>query len=481
MAHGKSRVAVDIGGTFTDICVLDETNGELRIGKTSSTPRDPIQGAFEALETVGVELKDVSLFSHGTTVATNALITRNLPRSAMVCTEGYRDVVEVRRSNKEDPWDTYKDVAPPYIRRRDRLTVSERIGYDGRVLKPLDEEQAREVAHILKKRDIKAVAVCFFNSFLNPVNENRMVEILNEEMPGVPVISSSGTLPEIFEHERFSTTMVNAILSPVVGDYVRRMGEKLKEGGYERDLLMLHTGGGVMTARGTEKFAGRLAGSGIAAGAIACRHLAIACGYQNAIGVDMGGTSTDISLVHNGDIRVTKDWHIEFGYPIRFPSIEVLTIGAGGGSLAWIDQAGSLHNGPQSAGSDPGPACYPNGGAKPTNTDANVVLGRLGTSLANGRVVLSQQKAANAIDEVIGKPLGLGTEDAAQAIVSVANANMSDAIRLISISRGYDPRDFVLVAMGGAGALHSVALAKDLAIPTVLVPPSPGVAAALGC
>ena len=218
-----------------------------------------------------------------------------------------------------------------------------------------------------------------------------------------------------------------------------------------------------------------------AAGAIACRHLATACGYQNAIGVDMGGTSTDISLVHDGDIRVTKDWHIEFGYPIRFPSIEVLTIGAGGGSLAWIDQAGSLHNGPQSAGSDPGPACYPNGGAKPTNTDANVVLGRLGTSLANGRVVLSQQKAANAIDEVIGKPLGLGTEDAAQAIVSVANANMSDAIRLISISRGYDPRDFVLVAMGGAGALHSVALAKDLAIPTVLVPPSPGVAAALGC
>lgn len=481
MAHKNSRIAVDIGGTFTDICVLDETTGELRIGKTSSTPSDPMQGALDALRVAGVELGDVSLFSHGTTVATNALITRNLPRSAMVCTEGYRDVVEIRRSNKEDPWDTYKDVAPPYIRRRDRLTVPERIGYDGSVLKPLDENAAREVARILKKRGVEAVAVCFFNSFLNPVHEDRMVEILAEELPGVAVVSSSGTLPEIFEHERFSTAMVNAILNPVAGNYVRRLSEKLKEGGYDRDLLMLHTGGGVMTANATEKFAGRLAGSGIAAGAIACRYLAANCGYRNAIGLDMGGTSTDLSLVHDGEIRVTKDWHIEFGYPIRFPSIEVLTIGAGGGSLAWIDETGSLHNGPQSAGSDPGPACYPEGGSKPTNTDANLVLGRLGTSLAGGQVTLSPEKAARAIDAVIGEPLGLSTDDAAQAIISVANANMSDAVRLISVSRGYDPRDFVLVAMGGAGALHCVALAKDLSIPTVLVPPSPGVAAALGC
>ncbi len=395
----KLRIAIDIGGTFTDICVLDETTGELRVAKTASTPADPMNGAMNALAVAHVDLEDVTLFSHGTTVATNALITRRLPPSAMVCTKGYRDVIEIRRSNKEELWDTFKDVAPPYIRRRDRLTVPERTDFDGKIVTPLDEEAAREVARILKRREVQAVAVCFMNSFINPTNELRMKEILEEELPDVAISASSETMPEIFEHERFSTTVVNAILSPVVGRYVARMSEELAQGGYANDLLMLHSGGGVMTAASTRHFAGRLAGSGIAAGAIASRHIAMLCGYENSIGLDMGGTSCDVSLVYGGKSRVTKDWHIEFGYPIRFPSIEVLTIGAGGGSLAWIDDVGSLRSGPQSAGADPGPACYGRGNTTPTTTDANLFLGRLGTELAGGQITLDTEAAAQAVIE----------------------------------------------------------------------------------
>ena len=477
----KLRVAVDIGGTFTDICILDEDSGALRVAKTASTPEDPLIGAMRGLDEAEVSLRDVTLFSHGTTVATNALITRRLPPAAMICTEGYRDVIEIRRSNKEDLWDTYNDVAQPYIRRRDRLTVRERIDHGGRVATPLDETDAREKARVLRKRGVEAVAVCFMNSFINPQHEARMKEILQEELPGVEITTSSETLPEIFEHERFSTTVVNAILSPVVGGYVKRMNDALQQGGYASDLLMLHSGGGVMTPATAGQFAGRLAGSGIAAGAIASRHIAMLCGYENSIGLDMGGTSCDVSLVFGGESRVTKDWHIEFGYPIRFPSIEVLTIGAGGGSLAWIDDAGSLHNGPQSAGADPGPACYGRGNTTPTNTDANLALGRLGTQLAGGQIVLDKAASEAAVRTGVAEPLGMDPVAAAKAIVSVANANMADAVRLISISRGYDPRDFALVAFGGAGALHGVALAKELSIPTVIVPPNPGVTSALGC
>lgn len=473
------RVAVDVGGTFTDICIMDETTGLIRIEKTASSP-DPIDGIMAGIGKAAIDLSKVALFSHGTTVATNALITRRLPRTAMVCTKGFRDVIEIRRANKEELWDAYKDVAKPYVPRRDRLTVLERVDAQGAIVTPLDEAGAREVARILKRRNVAAVAVCFMNAYVNGANERRMKQILEEEMPGVPVSTSSGVLPEIFEHERFSTTVVNAALSPVLVNYTARLGERLKQEGYTRDLLLLHTGGGVMTPASVKDFAARLAGSGIAAGAIASRYIAMLCGFQNSIGLDMGGTSTDVSLTYEGQSRVTKDWHIEFGYPIRFSSIEVLTIGAGGGSLAWTDEAGSLRNGPQSAGASPGPACYGNGNRQATNTDANVVLGRLGTSLAGGKIMLDPALAAAAVDEVAAS-FGLTREAAADAIIRVANANMSDAVRLISISRGYDPRDFALVAFGGAGALHGAAIAKDLSIPAVIVPPNPGVTSALGC
>ena len=473
------RVAVDVGGTFTDICIMDEDTGLIRIEKIASSA-DPIDGIMAGVEKAAIDLDKVALFSHGTTVATNALITRRLPRTAMVCTQGFRDVIEIRRANKEELWDAYKDVVKPYVPRRDRLCVPERVDAGGKIVTPLDEAAAREVARILKRREVAAVAVCFMNAYMNGANERRMKAILEEAMPGVPVSASSDVLPEIFEHERFSTTVVNAALSPVVVDYTTRLGDRLRRDGYSRDLLLLHTGGGVMTPASVKDFAARLAGSGIAAGAIASRHIAMLCGFKNSIGFDMGGTSTDVSLAYEGELRVTKDWHIEFGYPIRFASIEVMTIGAGGGSLAWTDEAGSLRNGPQSAGAHPGPACYGQGNRQATNTDANVVLGRLGSSLAGGTVTLDPTLAAEAVDAV-AKTFDLTRHAAADAIIRVANANMSDAVRLISISRGYDPRDFALVAFGGAGALHGAAIAKELAIPTVIVPPNPGVTSALGC
>ena len=474
------RVAVDVGGTFTDICVLDEADGAIEVGKVPSTA-DPIDAVVSGVVDAGVELRDVVVFSHGTTVATNALITRNLPPAAMVTTRNFRDVIEIRRGTKPDLWDAYADVAPPYIRRRDRFEVTERIDHVGEIITPLDEDEARQVAAVLRRRGTQTVAVCFVNAHANPAHEARMREILEAELPGVAVSTSAEVLPEIFEHERFSTTVANAVLSPLISGYVNRLQDRLGREGYSGDVLLLHSGGGVMTPKLAERYAVRLAASGIAAGAIASRHIATLCGFPNAIGFDMGGTSTDVSLVYQGEERVSKEWFVEYGYPICFPSIEVLTIGAGGGSFAWIDEAGSLRNGPQSAGADPGPACYGRGNDRPTNTDANLVLGRLGEELIGGAMALDRAAAERAIAEHVAEPLGLDLVEAADAVIRVANANMADAMRLISIRRGYDPREFCIVAFGGAGPLHGAALADELSIPTVLVPPSPGITSALGC
>jgi N-methylhydantoinase A len=476
----RDIVAVDVGGTFTDICVLDAETGELRVAKVPSTA-DPIDGVMAGVRHAGIDLSQVALFSHGTTVATNALITRRFPPAAMVTTRGFRDVLEIRRGTKDDLWDAYKDVAPAPIKRRHRFEVTERIDYAGNVLEPLDEAGAREVARLLRRHEVETVAVCFINSYANPEHERRMREILEEELPGVLISTSGEVAPEPFEHERFSTTVANAVLQPLVGRYVKKLDEELKAGGYDGDLVILHSGGGVMTPETADKYAVRLAASGIAAGAIASRHIAGLCGFENAIGFDMGGTSTDISLVYQGEERITNEWSVQYGYPIRFPSIEVLTIGAGGGSLAWIDDAGSLRNGPQSAGAEPGPACYGHGGSQPTNTDANVVLGRLGDELIDGAMQLDGDAAASALGTTVADPMGLELTAAAKAVLAVANANMADAIRLISVRRGYDPREFALVCFGGAGPLHGVELARELAIPTVLVPQNPGTTSALGC
>ena len=476
----KVRVAVDIGGTFTDICILDEQTNEIRIAKVPSS-KDPIDAAIEGIDKANIDLSDVSLFSHGTTVATNALIERNLPHAAMIVTEGFRDVIEIGNSTKEDLWDAYQDSPPPYIRRRDRLPIKERTTSAGIVELEIDEAEAVALAKKLRKRKYQAIAICFMNSFANNANELALKTILERELPDVAISTSAEVLPEMFEHDRFSTAVVNAVLRPVVGEYALRLQERLHQGGYDSDVLLLHSGGGVMTPKTVDTQAARLASSGIAAGAIANRYLGNLCGFPNSIGFDMGGTSTDVSLSFDNEMTTTRDWYIEYGHPICFPSIDIKTIGAGGGSIAWIDEAGSLRNGPQSAGSIPGPACYGRGGENPTNTDANLVLGRLGGDLVGGDLGLDFELARKAIEQKIAIPLGMDVESAAKAIISVANANMADAIRLVSIMRGHDPRDFALVAFGGAGALHGAALAKDLSIPAVIVPPHPGVTSAMGC
>lgn len=473
------HLATDVGGTFTDVCVFDEEDGTTRVAKVPST-EDPIDAVFDGIEEVGVSLEEVGLFSHGTTVATNALITRSFPRAAMVTTRGFRDVIEIRRGTRQDLWDAYKDVAPPYIRRRDRFELTERTDYAGNELEPVDEDEVRYLAHLIRRREIETVAVCLVNAHANPEHERRVKKLLQEELPDAAVTISSEVLPEIFEHERFSTTVANAVLAPLIGRYTRTLAERMRKGGYESDVLLLHSGGGVMTADVAENVAARMASSGLAAGAIAGGHAAKLAGYQNAVNLDMGGTSADISLLINGETSITTDWYVEYGYPIRFPSVEVMTIGSGGGSIAWIDTAGSLRNGPQSAGSEPGPASYGRGGEEPTNTDANLVLGRLGEELIGGSMTLDRAKAEEAIARV-GEPLNLDATEAAKAIIEVANANLADAIRVALIRRGHDPRDFVLTAFGGAGPLHGAELARELSIPAVLVPPNPGIHSALGC
>ncbi|QED47799.1 hydantoinase/oxoprolinase family protein [Cytobacillus dafuensis] len=476
----QSRLAIDVGGTFTDVFIFDESTGEIFVTKTSSTPSNPERGILDGIEKAQLKGENIKMFSHGTTVGTNALIERKLPKTALITTKGFRDVPEIRRGTKLDLWDAYKDTAKPYIQRRDRFEVNERIDYNGNVLINIDEEEVRQLARKLNKRGTESIAVCFMNAYVNGENEKRVKEILQEELPDVYVCISNEVLPEIFEHERMSTTIINAVLGPIISKYIYTLEGEMEQKGYNDDILVLHSGGGVMTSGTVPRFAARVASSGIAAGAIASKHIAKLCGFNNAIGLDMGGTSTDISLMYDGDIRITKDWYIEYGYPIGFPSIEILTIGAGGGSLAWKDDGGSLRNGPQSAGATPGPACYLRGGEEPTNSDANLVLGRLGNNLLDGTMKLDKEKAIEAVGK-IAKEFNFSTVEAANAIIEVANANMCDALRLISVRRGYDPREFALVAFGGAGPLHGAHLAKEMEIPTVIVPPHPGVAAAMGC
>lgn len=477
----RYRIGVDVGGTFTDGFFFDEETNEIFITKVPSIPAKPDEGILNNIKESGVSMLDVSLFTHGTTVATNALITRSYPKTGAVFTKGFRDVHEIRRAEKPDLWDPYKDVAPPYIPRRDRLEVEERIDYAGNVLTPLDEAEARRVAEIFRKRGMKAVAVCFINSYMNPEHELKMKKILEEKLPGVFVCTSSETVPEIFEHERFSTTIINACLGPVMGDYVEKLEKRLQEMGYKGNVLTLHSGGGVMTASTVRNYAARVALSGPCAGACAMSYIAKLAGYQSALGLDMGGTSADISFMYEGELKTTNEWYVEFGYPILFPAIEIITIGAGGGSIAWIDEGGSLRNGPQSAGADPGPACYLKGGTNPTNTDANLLLGRLGKGLIGGRLQLDTDAAYKAVKEKIADPLGMDPITAALAIIKVANANMCDALRLVSIRRGYDPREVALVAFGGAGPLHAAFLAQEMDIPVVIIPRYPGITSAMGC
>ena len=480
-ARRKLRLSIDVGGTFTDICVLDEITSELRTAKVPSNRWDPLSSVIDAISALDLDLSSVHLVTHSTTITTNALVTREFPAAAMITTAGFRDVIEMRDGTQEDVWDSFKEVSRPYIARRDRFEISERIDYSGRILTPLDIDAARALASSIKAAGVRTVAVCFINSYANGIHEEHMRKILLEHNPELNVSISSEILPEINEYERFSTTVANALLASLVGEYIGQLAEHLSAEGYAGDLLLMHSGGGSMTASLAQRFPLRLAASSIAGGAMAARFIAQQCGFMDAIAIDMGGTSTDITLIDNGQVRVVKQWWVEYGHPISFPGVELATIGSGGGTIAWVDEAGALRSGPRSAGAEPGPVSYRRGGTEPTNTDANLVLGRLGTQLAGGKITLDPMAAEEAITSRISSPLNLSTVDAALALVQVADAATASAVRLLRHSRKALSPSAPLIIFGGAGPLHAVAVAKELQAPLVIIPPHPGITSALGC
>ena len=474
-------VGCDTGGTFTDVVALG-SSGEFRVAKVPSTPPYFDQGVVEGIEALGIPASDVEALFHGTTVTTNAVITKTGAPSALVTTRGFRDVVEIRRANREELYDILWDPPPPLILRRHRLEVDERVDYAGKVVKPLDEASVRAAARKVAARGLRSVAVCLLNAHMRPAHERRVREILLEEVPDLHVSISTDILPEPPEFERTATTVANAYCAPILADYMDTLGQRLSETGLREDVvLVMHNGGGTMSVDYAKGVPVKTLNSGPAAGVLAGAAIADAAGRENVVCLDMGGTSADIAVVRDGSPQLTTSFDLEWGMPIRFPSIDVIAIGAGGGSIAWLDPAGYPRSGPQSAGAMPGPACYGKGGTEPTNTDAHLVLGRVSNDLfLEGRMELDRQRAAEVLRSRIAEPLELELEEAAEGVLKIANANMIKAIRLVTVERGFDPREFSLVAYGGAGPLHAVDLARELQMPEVIIPPFPGVTSALG-
>ncbi|MFQ5912603.1 MAG: hydantoinase/oxoprolinase family protein, partial [Nitrospinota bacterium] len=478
---GRSHVGIDIGGTFTDLVVRDEGSGALSAHKVPSRPQNFIEGVMEALAKSGLAAESIDLLKHGSTIATNAIIERRGARTGLLTTQGMRAVLEAARATRADIADLAWSPSPPLVPRRHILEATERIDYEGTSLTPLDEDSVKEAGRIFRRREMEAIAVVFLNSFMNPAHELRAKAILQEICPDAFVCCSYEVLPEMREFERTSTTVASAYLGPIVDRYLDELISRFREWGYQREVLVIHSAGGLMTCQAARRMPARICQSGPAGGVQGAILVGKAAGFDNLITLDMGGTSADLSLVHQGAPLLTNAYAVEFNIPISLPVVDVKAIGAGGGSIAWIDPAGILKSGPQSAGAQPGPACYGAGGAEPTNTDANLVLGRLnpGTFLG-GEQTIRPDLARRVIETKVGKHFGMSVEEAAEAILRVSNANMVNGIRLISVQRGYDPRDFLLVAFGGAGPLHAVDLARELNIPQVLIPPLPGVTSALG-
>jgi N-methylhydantoinase A len=474
-------VAVDIGGTFTDMVAVDQSSDELVLSKRPSVPGDFLRGVDAVLESL--EGSAVGQFRHGTTVGTNAIIQRNGARTGLITTAGFRDVLLAARASRPDLYDSDWDPPPALVPRSHILTVEERVDYRGEIVAPLSEDSVREAARALGRLGVEAVAICFINSFVNPSHEQRALEIVREELGDVYSCASSAIVPEIREFERTSTTVVNAYLGPLLASYLQRLEEILAGHSLTGGVLVTHSGGGLMSSRSASEAPARVCQSGPAAGVMGGLAVARRLGIENAITLDMGGTSADISVVVDGAPLLRSAWNAEFNIPITFPAVDVVTIGAGGGTIAWIDSTGTPHSGPQSAGASPGPACYMLGGEEPTNTDANVVLNRLRAEAFMGgdrEIPLSADAARTAIDKHIATPLELSVPAAASAVLRLSNASMINAIRLMTVQRGLDPRDFSLVAFGGAGPLHAADLALEMGIPEVVVPTYPGLVSAMG-
>ncbi|MGE0700711.1 MAG: hydantoinase/oxoprolinase family protein [Hyphomicrobiaceae bacterium] len=478
------RVGVDSGGTFTDICLVAEDGSAIRVWKVPSTPDDPstaiAAGVLEGLtEAASAKPADVVSFGHGTTVATNALIQGRGARTGLLTTDGFRDLLEIGRQRRPHLYDLQCDKPPLLVPRDLRKEVPERMRHDGRVEKPLDEAAVRRVAGELKAAGVEAVAVMLLYAYLDPRHEARVRAILAEELPDAFITASHEVAPEFREFERLTTVVVNAYLGPVMARYIDRLGPRLDAAGIRGPRRITQSNGGVMSFEMARNQAVRTVLSGPATGVVGALKVAGVAGFSDIITFDMGGTSTDVALIEKGEPRLAGEMEVH-GYPLKTPMLDIHTVGAGGGSIAHIDAGGHLKVGPRSAGSVPGPACYGLGNREATVTDANVVLGTLHpTHLLGGRMAIDAAKAEAAVS-VLADRLGLDLTATAQGIVSVVTANMARAIRLVSVQRGHDPRDYTLVAFGGAGPLHAARLARELDIPRLLVPRNPGILCALG-
>ncbi len=480
MSAATWRVGVDTGGTFTDV-VAASSDGRIRTAKVSSTPPDFDLGIVAGIRELGLSSEDVTAIYHGTTVTTNAAITKSGARTALITTGGFRDVLELRRGHREDLYDIMWDPPEPLVARADRFELDERLDYRGEVLKPLDEDEVRRVAKTIAARGIEAVAIVLLHSYVNDAHERRVAEILDEELEGVFITSSADILPEPPEFERTATTVANAYLGPPLVKYLGSLREGLEKAGYTAPLFLMHSGGGVMTVEASTHLPARTAGSGPAAGVVGAAAIGGRAGRSNLISLDMGGTSCDLAVVVDGEVRKTMRHDLEWGLPVKFPSVDFVAIGSGGGSIKWIDSVGFPRSGPDSAGATPGPACYGRGGDRPTTTDANVILNRLSPETKFGSEAFSiDGEASHRSFGEFAASLGVGEVEAAAGAVRIVDASVAAAVRLVTVQKGLDPRDFTLVAFGGAGPLHAVEVAREVGVPEVLIPPGPGLVSALG-
>lgn len=483
------RIGVDVGGTFTDFIYVDDETGKVEVYKTSTTPQDPsiamIDGINAICDKLGIAHDEIQDIFHGTTIATNMVLEHKGARAGMITTKGYRDVIHIARHKRptnfsivEDiPWQKY-----PVCRRRDRYGVSERVvAPDGAELVPLDEDEVRAAVRKMREDGVEAIAVCFLFSFLNPAHEQRVKEIIKEEYPEVYVSLSSEVLPQFREYERFTTTGLNAYIGPTTSRYIRQLKKTLLEQGYTAKVHLMQSFGGVASAEAAQEKPVNLLLSGPVGGVLGAIWTSKLTDIRNVITLDIGGTSADISVLANLKpvMKHLLDTKVG-GYSAMVPMVDVGTIGAGGGSIAYIDEGGFFRVGPQSAGAVPGPACYDRGGVEPTVSDANIILGRLGTRLLGGRMEIKPELAAHAIMAKVGEPLGQTLDEAALGIIDVMNNNMIQEIEKESVRRGFDPREFALFACGGAGALHACSVARALGMRHVIIPLNPGALCAVG-
>ena len=476
------RIGVDTGGTFTDSVLWDDESGVVASTKVSSDKADPSRAVMAAVGKLGPDTNvDVGALVHGTTVATNAVLERSGPRIGMLCTTGFRDILEIGRLRRppEQIYDLRSTAPQPLVQRRDRLEALERVDHRGREITPLDEGAVRKAARQFAQRGIDSVAVCFLHSYADPSHERRARDILLEEMPNAVVSISSDVVSEFREYERSTTTALNAYLAPIVGGYLRRLQDSSSAWSRQTVLWVMQSNGGVASAEKAAQLPVTLLLSGPSGGVVAGRHVMEQAGLNNAITMDMGGTSYDVCLLPGRAIPMSHERQV-LEMPVKTPSIDILTIGAGGGSIGWVDGAGQFRVGPRSAGAFPGPACYGRGGEEATVTDANLVLGAFGAAQSLGGEVTLDIDLAHRVCERLGRKLGTSALEAAWGIRQIANAAMAGATRTVSIGRGHDPRDFSLIAFGGAGPMHGVDIAGELDIPTIVVPAVPGCLSAMG-